>query len=56
MESNLGLTPNECGDADKNTHSSDDGGKAGEPYKGIEGEAEGAKVAVRNLRRDALAK
>ena len=56
MESNLGLTPNSAGTLIRIPIPPMTEERRKELIKVLKSEAEGAKVAVRNLRRDALAK
>ena len=56
MESNLGLTPNSAGTLIRIPIPPMTEERRKDLIKVLKGEAEGAKVAVRNVRRDALAK
>lgn len=56
MESNLGLTPNSAGTLIRIPIPPMTEERRKDLIKALKNEAEGAKVAVRNLRRDALAK
>jgi ribosome recycling factor len=54
-DSDLGLNPSRTGRSDPRADAGADRGAAPRPDQGVKHEGEGAKVAVRNLRRDAIA-